>query len=156
MTVTIRKAHKDDLKSIQDLNHKLFLWDSRSDPTLNTKWPYEEAGIEYFRKKISGESGICFVAVADGKIVGYLTGYMFDKVAAYDTILRSELDNIFVEDEFRGKGVGMMLVDDFFAWSKSHGAASVMVSAYYLNERAIGFYKKAGFAPLALKLESKL
>jgi ribosomal protein S18 acetylase RimI-like enzyme len=156
MKISIRKAHEDELKSIQDLNHKLFLWDYDRDPTLNINWPYEKAGEEYFRKKISGESGVCFVAVAGSGVVGYLAGYMFEKIAAYDTVKRSELDNIFVEEEFRGQGVGKLLVEEFLAWSKFNGATSTVVSAYSLNERAIEFYERVGFKPLVLKLETKL
>ena len=62
MDIVIRKAHKDELGTIQDLNYKLFLWDYERDPTLNINWPYEKAGEEYFKDKISGEKGVCFVA----------------------------------------------------------------------------------------------
>jgi len=155
MNITIRKAHEDELKIVQDLNYKLFLWDYDRDPTLNVRWPYE-AGEEYFQKKISGEAGVCFVAVIDGKVVGYLAGYIFEKIPSYDTIKRSELDNIFVEEEFRGQGIGKLLTKKFLAWSKSNGAFSTLVSAYFFNEQAVKFYKRVGFEPLALKLESKL
>jgi GNAT superfamily N-acetyltransferase len=152
MDIVIRKAHKDELGTIQDLNYKLFLWDYERDPTLNINWPYEKAGEEYFKDKISGEKGVCFVATVDNVIVGYLAGYVQENIPAYDTIRRSELDNIFVEEAYRGEGIGRQLVQTFLEWSTANGVTRTMVSAYFLNEKAIMFYKKVGFEPLTLKL----
>lgn len=79
MNVLIRRAELNDLKNIQDLNHKLFLWDLDRDPALNTSWPYEEAGEYYFRKRISREVGVCFVADYQGRILGYVAGRILIK-----------------------------------------------------------------------------
>ena len=65
---------------------------------------------------------------------------------------RNELDNIFVEEACRGEGIGRQLVQTFIEWSTANGATRTMVSAYFLNEKAITFYKKVGFEPLTLKL----
>jgi GNAT superfamily N-acetyltransferase len=66
------------------------------------------------------------------------------------------LENIFVEEDYRSSGIGEALSREFFSWSKTNGAVSVLVSAYFLNERAIAFYKSVGFVPYSLKLEAKL
>lgn len=156
MKIVIREAKLDELKIIQDMNYKLFLWDYDRDPALNIQWPYEEAGAEYFKNKISGETGACFVAEEDGKVVGYVAGRVDKKVDKTDTLLRSELENIYIEEEARSHGVGKRLVETFIDWCKNNGSQSTVVTAYYHNEDAIEFYKACGFKPYGLKLEMRL
>lgn len=156
MKATIRKAEMNDLKAIQDLNYKLFLWDYDRDPTLNVDWPYEEVGKDYFVKRISGESGVCFVAEQDNHIVGYVAGRVSKEIDKTDTILRSELENIYIEEAARSKGVGRLLVQELTNWCKDKGAQSMFVTAYYHNVNAVSFYEACGFGPFALKLERAL
>lgn len=154
--LVIRKAHAEDLEPIRRLNHALFLWDYPHDTALHTNWPLEESGAEYFRKRISEETGECFVADDDGAVVGYVTGHVDAGIDPTDTLLRCELDNIYVEDTYRGRGVGRQLVSKLDAWCKSKGAESIVVVAYSENLDAIEFYKSYGFTPYTVKLERKL
>lgn len=55
---------------------------------------------------------------------------------------RCELDDLFVEPESMGVGVGRLLVDDVAARAAAAGAASVDVIA---NPNALGFYERVGF-----------
>ena len=156
MNIEIRKAKTSELKLIQDMNHKLFLWDYARDPTMNIQWPYEEAGETYFRKMISGETGACFVAESDKKLVGYVAGCVRSQIYTYDTVLRCELENIYVNEDTRGSGVGKKLVAAFSEWCKEQGAQSMILDAYYQNEDAIKFYEACNFRPYTLRLEKPL
>jgi GNAT superfamily N-acetyltransferase len=53
-----------------------------------------------------------------------------------------ELDDLFVEPDSMGLGVGKLLVEDVAARAATEGANRVMVTA---NPRALGFYKRLGF-----------
>lgn len=152
----IRKAQLEDLEAIRRLNHALFLWDYKHDSALNTDWPLEEFGANYFRKRIKEETGVCFVADEEGVLVGYVTGHVDTNIDPTDTLLRCELDNIYVNDASRGAGIGRQLVSALETWCKSNGAESMIVVAYSGNLDAIEFYKSYGFTPFALKLERKL
>lgn len=151
--VLIRKAKPEELKVIQDLNYKLFLFDYGRDPELNIKWPYEKAGEDYFRKMIAGEIGICFVAELEGKVIGYLAGCRKLETPSYRPVKRAELENIFVLEEYRGTGAGTKLANEFINWSRSKGCTHIFVVPYAENKGAIDFYQKVGFKPYALELE---
>ena len=153
---TIRKANMNDLEEIRHLNHKLFLFDYPNDQTLNTDWPNQQAGEEYFTKRINNETGMCFVAEDSGKLIGYVTGRVYDEIDKTDTLLRSELDNIYVEEAVRGSGIGRDLVLALEEWCKNLGAQRMFVVAYSGNQSAINFYETYGFKPYALKLEHVL
>lgn len=53
-----------------------------------------------------------------------------------------ELDGLFVEPDFRGKGIGRQLVAHAVAMARDAGAGSLRVVA---NPRAAGFYAACGF-----------
>ena len=156
MQVVIRKAKSDELRLIQDMNYKLFVWDHDRDPALNIQWPYEEAGEKYFKEKISGESGVCFVAEENGRLLGYVAGRVDTQIDKTDTLLRSELENIYIEESARSNGVGKRLTEAFIDWCKENGSQSTVVSAYSSNTDAVIFYESCGFKPYALKLEKHL
>ena len=55
---------------------------------------------------------------------------------------RCELDDLFVEPDSMGVGVGRMLVDDVVSRAAAAGASHVDVIA---NPNAVGFYERLGF-----------
>lgn len=152
---TVRLAKPGDLQQVQKLNHDLFLSDSRHFDDLNTNWPYEE-GEQYFRDRIAGKGGACFVAEAKGEIIGYvMVGWSHLNFSAYKG-KRAELENICVKEGNRSQGIGAKLVEALYDWCKQNGATHVMVDAYAPNLRAVAFYKSQGFEPYSEVLWHKL
>ncbi len=154
--LNIRFAKEDELTIVQELNRQLFLHDAPYDLFLNLQWPFEKDGEAYFRDKISGKSGVCFVAEKDEEIVGYLAGGMITPYSYRTITKQSELENIVVKESERGKKIGELLFDAFRKWSKEQGAERIKVSASAQNSGAIQFYKRIGFAPYATELEFHL
>lgn len=153
--ITVRLAKPEDIKPVQELNHQLFLSDARHFDDLNTNWPYEE-GESYFRKRIAGEGGVCFVAEREATIIGYVIGgWSHLNFSAYKG-KRAELENICVAEEERSHGVGALLVTALFDWAKQNGATHVMVDAYTPNFKAITFYETQGFTPYSTVLWRKV
>ncbi len=143
---TVRLAKPEELEQVQKLNHQLFLSDAQHFNDLNTNWPFEE-GEAYFRKRIAGDGGVCFVAVKDNAVIGYVAGgWSHLNFSAYKG-KRAELENICVAEDARSTGVGALLVDALFDWCKRNGATHVMVDAYAPNLKAIKFYEAQGFTP---------
>lgn len=153
--VKTRRARPSELKIIQDLNYTLFQSDKERDEFLNHRWPYIKDGKEYFKKRIAGKNGICLVAEVDGKVVGYLAGGL-KKVRSWRPVKRTELENMLVIEKFRSKGIGDKLVKEFLKWSKEKGVKRAQVVAYVTNVRAIKFYKRMGFAPESISLETPI
>jgi ribosomal protein S18 acetylase RimI-like enzyme len=154
--IIIRKAKIEELEIVQKLNHELFLHDEEYDPMLNMNWPFEKAGETYFRNKITEKTGVCFVAVINNEIVGYMAGGMA-KTYPYRKIKKqSELENILVKEEYRGKKIGELLFKEFIKWSKAKKAERIKVSTSFDNAGAVKFYKRVGFIPYATELEYDL
>lgn len=153
MDIVIRKTRDDELKTIQDLNYQLFVHDKIYDPLIDMKWPYETEGTNYFKSRIKGENGVCFVAEIDSVIVGYLAGGIAKPYSYRRIKTEAELENTLVVEEYRHRGIGEKLFNEFMNWCKAKGAEIIKVNASTDNLNAISFYKKVGFKAYSSELE---
>jgi ribosomal protein S18 acetylase RimI-like enzyme len=84
-------------------------------------------------------------AIADGRVRVAIDGA--DRVLGFSIVLAveneaCELDDLFVEPDAMGQGIGRLLVEDVVARAAAAGASRVEVIA---NPRAVGFYERLGF-----------
>ena len=143
MRINIRKANINDLIHIQNLNNSLFdLEYNNYDSTLKLGWPFEKDGEEYFIDRI--KNNLIFVAEINGKIVGYLAGSILEEIS-YSVETFAELDNMYIDTNYRGYGIGSKLINEFKNYCKNIGIENIKVTAYSENKQAINFYMKNGF-----------
>lgn len=91
---------------------------------------------EEIRNEIGELSDKRFVVIEDDKqIVGYARGWKLDEF--------NDLVEIYVLKEFRGKGLGRLLLADMFSWFDKSKPIILEVAEY--NNSAIKFYEKLGF-----------
>ncbi len=124
----IRQATVKDLESIQRLNLKLFEFEKLFGDSYSLEWSFSEIGTNYFKRVINKNNGICFVAEEESEIVGYLAGVSYSN-SAREGKLVAELDNMYVEEGFRGIQLGSQLVKEFEKWAKDIGAKILRVGA---------------------------
>jgi len=159
MNIIIRKAMMKDLKDIQNLNFKLFEKEHKEyDSSLNLDWTFGKVGTKYFQDMISKERGCVLIAIVDDKIVGYLCGGLKQKKveSCRNLLIVAELENTFVLDEFRSKGIGKQLYSKFMEWCKMQNVEKIRVGVFAQNELAIKFYRNNNFKDYTLILESDL
>jgi ribosomal protein S18 acetylase RimI-like enzyme len=63
-----------------------------------------------------------------------------------------ELKRIYTLSRFHGLGLGAALMDAAIAEARRRDARRLLLGVYAGNERAIAFYRKQGFAPIANRL----
>lgn len=91
----------------------------------------------------SHEGGILVEVAGDsdtGKAVGYC-------ISSINRFKQGELESIFVEKEFRGKGIGEAMVKHALNWMDEQGAHSKVIVAVVGNEEVLSFYARFGFMP---------
>jgi ribosomal protein S18 acetylase RimI-like enzyme len=124
------------------------------DEYTDLEWPARE-GREYFGGLLDGPASRCFVAEVDGTVCGLLIGRI-----TRDTTVRptraAELESMYVRPGYRSAGVGSALMAEFMDWARARGAKLAGVTAFAANDRAIAFYRRHGFAPKSLHLETAL
>jgi len=154
--IIIREATIEDLKVIQDFNNKLSAKENAEfDSTVNPEFATTEGGERYFKKSIESNDRIVLIA-EDNNPIGYLVG-VIERVGDFRNILNMcEVDNMWVDENYRSQGVGRQLMDRVEIWAKEKGIKRMRVIASYKNEKGIKFYKREGFSEYDLILEKDL
>jgi GNAT superfamily N-acetyltransferase len=142
--VTIRRAKLEEWTKIKELNGKLFEFDSQFDKFLNLNWPNEAE--QYYKYNITSKDSVTYVAEAKGKIVGYLIGAKCTPVSYLSKEYKiAEIENMYVEEEFRNEGLGKKLISKFEEWAAKKGFNLVEVTASYDNIAARKFYNSNSY-----------
>ena len=62
--------------------------------------------------------------------------------------VHAAIDNLVVEEQVRGKGIGRRLMKEAGIWAKERGASELRLQVYQKNTAAKRFYEKLGFEPV--------
>ena len=150
----IRKATLKDLKTIQELNNSLFELEKKNyDSTLVKDWPLTKEGQKYFEDLINNHYVI--VAIINDDLIGYLAGSINEK-GSYVEVQYGEINNMFIKNEYRGYGIGKLLINNFKEYCKSKGISNMKVISSYKNKKAIDFYRRNGFEEFDITLTTKI
>ena len=143
----IRKGTKQDLPSVLDLIHELALFEKAPEQVTNTVNDMEEDGF--------GKNPVFnfYVAELNNKIIGIAVYFI-----KYSTWKGKGLylDDLFVTEKFRGKGIGKKLFDIIIEEAKKINAKQLHWQVLDWNTPAIDFYKKYGATIDAEWLDCKL
>lgn len=151
--ILIRKADIEDLEDILRLNFDLFKKEEKEyDKSLNLEWTYHE-GKKYFEDRIVKKDGFVKVTEVKGKIIGYICGGISERNFYRKKAKYAELENMLVEENFRGAGIGTKLTKDFINWCKENEVENIAVTASTQNNQGVDFYKNLGFKDYSLTLE---
>lgn len=131
MSLEIRKAAEADFEQIIALFEEFALFEKTPEKMLNSV-ECMRAEKEFFN---------CFVAVINGKIIGYVSWffayYTWSGKAVY-------MDDLYVQPAFRGNGIGKQLLNKVLTLAQETGCHKMHWQVSSWNKPAIDFYKKLG------------
>ena len=132
MTVTIRKIEQRDFPVLISLFKEFALFEKLPEKMTNS--------VEQMLSEKEYLTGLVAVNPAD-EILGYAT-YFF----AYYTWIGKSLymDDLYVRPNFRGSGVGTMLINGIIAFAKVENCRKLRWQVSEWNQPAIDFYKSLG------------
>jgi len=82
------------------------------------------------------------VAEVDGTVAGWASLNRFNPRAAYDHVADF---SVYVEREWRGKGIGRQLLERLIALARGIGFHKMVLAAMAYNSAGIALYTRAGF-----------
>ena len=124
----IRAAVLGDMPALRDVFRRSSLSDDGDRATLLAHPDALELS------DLAVREGRTRVAVADDRVVGFGTWLSTRGIF--------EIEDLFVDPERMGQGIGRALVLDLIAIARGHGVGRVEVTA---NQRALAFYERVGF-----------
>lgn len=140
MEISISGAKKSDAPILNDLLTKLIKEEKKHDDNVNDNIQIKS----YYENIIDNDSSCILIARYQNDVVGYLYGSLFDQGDSY-LKLTSVIDALYIENEFRNKGIGSALIETFKNWSLSKGVEIIEIKVLNNNNSAINTYKKSGF-----------
>jgi GNAT superfamily N-acetyltransferase len=134
--VTIRPAEPTDCQTICDLIKELAIYEKLADKAIATASDIE-------RDLFADNPAIqVLIAESEGEAIGFALFFR-----SYSTFLGRTgiyLEDLYVKEPFRGKGIGKALLSAVARVAHDQGAGRFEWSVLDWNEPAIGFYKKLG------------
>ena len=152
--IVIEKATIEDLEYIQKLNKKLFIREfEKYNKLLNIEWTFGEKGTKYFKELI--QNNFVYVAKINNNIIGYLAGSV-NNVNECFTEKFAEIENMYIENQYRRLKIGSKLIIKFKEWCKENKIEYIKVSVWSQNIEAINFYQNNNFIDYEKTLICKL
>ena len=153
--INIRKATVKDFETIQSFQKKLSEYEAQFTNEFNINWAYSEKGKFFFERHIKGRNVFTLVAVDEKKLIGYLA------VTIKKTDFRNRnklalLDHLFVNEDYRKKGVGNMLIEEAVKKLRERKVPRFQLYVLKDNINAIDFYNKNKFKEFILIMEKDI
>ncbi|MAJ36558.1 MAG: GNAT family N-acetyltransferase [Flavobacteriaceae bacterium] len=150
-SILIRDAVIDDLSQLLEFEQKLIAYERDFDPNL-------KAGkIHYYdiKKYILDPEIKVVVAEHEQLVIGSGYGLIKSSVSYKNPETFVYLGFMYVEDDFRGRGVNHAIIQSIFDWGKEKGHDEFQLDVYSENESALLAYEKSGFKPYLQKMRIK-
>lgn len=147
--INIREAAIEDVDSLLVLEQGI----------IDSERPYDrflkENNVTYydFPELISDADSYLMVVESNDRIVG--SGYAQARVSRPCHVHDQHcyLGFIYLEPEFRGRGLGASIVEDLKQWGLNRGLSHFHLNVYSDNKSAIRAYEKAGFSQVTGLME---
>ena len=133
MNIEIRRARKEDCKRILELVKELAVFERAPKEVTVTLKHFTESGF--------GPNPVwwAFVAEVDGVVQGFALYYI--RFSTWKG-QRMYLEDFYVREEMRGKGLGKLLFDRLITEARRRKLNGIQWQVLEWNEPAINFYKK--------------
>ena len=148
-SVRLRTALPRDREAVIDLIHALNLYEA--DLTGDRKRD-RRAAIAYhdeLQQRLAKRNGRVVLAEAEGVVVAAM-GFCLDEDAAYvtdDVRRHGTVTDLVVHEEWRGQGVGPMMLREAERLTREAGLRRLTIGALAANARAERTYRAFGFDP---------
>ena len=144
--IIIRKVKPEDAVMWTDLGNKVWriaYKDIFPEEVFIANEARKPKRIESFSRFIKNDDGnIAYVAEYEGKVIALMNGKIKSEYEHFEDC--ADLEALYIDSEFQGKGIGTKLKDIFFNWAKENGATKVVIGVLKDNNKARKVYEAWG------------
>ena len=139
----------DDLRDLVALSRAFFQEYEAHDEVFFALDVLDEGAIaDYFSSFVGQEDRAAFVALREGRAVGYVTVYVQVQSPNWKVRRVGHISGLMVRPEERRQGIGGQLMDRARAYLGERGVRYYTLYTVVGNRGALAFYEAQGMAPL--------
>jgi GNAT superfamily N-acetyltransferase len=142
MTNIIRVATESDAPVLARLRYELR---SSARETMESEEEFNQRCMRWMRPRLdNGSRWRCWIAECEQTPVGNIWSQLVEKIPnpAAETECYLYVTNFYVREEYRGKGIGTMLLSEALTWAKTNNAHTAIL---WPRERSKSLYLRHGF-----------
>jgi ribosomal protein S18 acetylase RimI-like enzyme len=153
VSLAVRRALLEDAPALAAFASKAFsdAYRGLDDPNEIANYVEEHFNIEAVAKLIGDRAATTLLAEFGPQLVGYAVLKSADAPGCVAGTKPIELARLYLGTEFVGKGIGAKLMLAVHAEARRLGAATLWLSVYDRNVRAVTFYERFGFTKVGGK-----
>jgi len=140
--IQIRVATESDALVLARFRYELR---SSAKQLIESEEHFVERCIQWMRERIQGHSWRCWIAESEQTPVGNIWAQLVEKIPnpAAETECYVYVTNFYVREQYRGKGIGTMLLSEALSWAKTNSAHTAIL---WPRERSKSLYVRHGFS----------
>ena len=143
--VVVRQATLQDIPVIVGLWKEMMDFHKKRDPFFTRAVNGEEVFVGFVEKNINSETACVYVAVIDGKIVGYCQGLLEKHPPVLAETDFGQILDFAVTADYRRSGIGEKMCRALQDWFVLKGVHRLEVRHSEFNEISSRFWPKMGF-----------
>jgi GNAT superfamily N-acetyltransferase len=147
---TIRPGRREDTAQAARLWMQSAQEHTFHDPIYTTSAGAERVMRRFLADLAGSSHAFLFVAEYEGRTIGFASGELRESSPTFRSKTWASVDDVFVEPDYRNRGVGRALVEGVKAWAKERGADGISLQVAAANERARRFYEDLGFREVSV------
>lgn len=136
MEVSIRQMTTDDVSAVNKLSAQL-------------GYPLpEEQTLQNIKTVLASKEHDAFVAVLDNNVAGWIG---LAQSVMIEMLPHCEINGLVIDENFRGKGIGKLLVEKAKQWAKEKGNDRIILRCNVKRTETHLFYQHLGFRATKLQ-----
>lgn len=140
--IIVRKAKLEDLAQLLIFEQAIIDYERAFDSTIAEK----NANYYDLKGMLNAKEVKLVVAECRGKLVGSGYAHVMSSEPYLKHRQNAYLGFMYVEPDFRGRGINRLIMQDLKNWCLMQGVREVRLDVYDANQVAVSVYEKAGFS----------
>ena len=147
---TIRAGRKDDAAEAARLWMRSAEEHTAHDRVYETSPGAEKTMRRFLADVANSGYSFLFVAAAGNRTVGFISGELRQGSPTFLPRTWASVDDVFVEPEYRNRGMGSALLQSVRDWAQERGADGISLQVAAANARGRKFYEDLGFREISV------
>jgi ribosomal protein S18 acetylase RimI-like enzyme len=147
---TIRPGRKEDAAETARLWMRSAEEHTAHDRVYQTAPGAEKTMRRFLADVANSGYSFLFVVAAGDRTVGFISGELRQGSPTFLPKTWASVDDVFVEPEYRNRGMGRALLQSVQSWAKDRGADGISLQVAAANSRGRKFYEDLGFREVSV------